>query len=184
MATNFPESLDALNNPQSTDSMSGHAALHANVNDAIEAMQAKIGIDGSANADSLDYKVSTLENQVNAIGDSTDTTITLLGLEGNNDLVVTGIENKTTIDSFAKSAWRSVKYLLQISRGSVYHTSTITIVQDGDDVHLLESDVVENIEDSNLATVTFEEVSGIINLCITPVSSPVTARFYRTALKV
>jgi hypothetical protein len=50
LATNFPASLDNLNNPNSTDSMAGHAALHGNVNDAIEAIQAKIGIDGSSDS--------------------------------------------------------------------------------------------------------------------------------------
>ena len=64
MATNFPASLDNLNNPNSTDSMAGHAALHGNVNDAIEAIQAKIGIDGSSDSSSIDYKVAQIESQL------------------------------------------------------------------------------------------------------------------------
>jgi len=64
MATNFPTSLDALTNPQGTDSVQAvpHAAQHANANDAIEALQAKVGINGSTNAASLDKRVATLEN--------------------------------------------------------------------------------------------------------------------------
>jgi len=64
MATNFPTSLDALTNPQGTDSVQAvpHAAQHANANDAIEALQAKVGINGSTNASSLDKRVATLEN--------------------------------------------------------------------------------------------------------------------------
>jgi hypothetical protein len=64
MATNFPTSLDALTNPQGTDSVAAvpHAAQHANANDAIEALQAKVGINGSTNAASLDKRVATLEN--------------------------------------------------------------------------------------------------------------------------
>ena len=60
MATGFPTSLDALTNPLSTDSLTSpdHAAQHANANDGIEALQAKVGVDGSAVSTSLDYKVS------------------------------------------------------------------------------------------------------------------------------
>ena len=65
MATNFPASLDALTNPTSSDSLSSpsHSAQHANVNDAVEALQAKVGADSSAVTTSLDYKVAQLEAQ-------------------------------------------------------------------------------------------------------------------------
>ena len=60
MATNFPTSLDALTNPQSTDELTNpsHADQHADANDAIEALQAKVGVNGSSVATSLDYKVN------------------------------------------------------------------------------------------------------------------------------
>lgn len=60
MATNFPTSLDSLTNPQSTDELTNpsHADQHANANDAIEALQAKVGVNGSAVTTSLDYKVN------------------------------------------------------------------------------------------------------------------------------
>ena len=63
MATNFPTSLDTLTNPTSSDSLSSpsHSAQHANVNDAVEALQAKVGADSSAVTSSLDYKVAQLE---------------------------------------------------------------------------------------------------------------------------
>lgn len=64
MATNFPEDLDSFTNPQPTDSVAAvsHAAQHADANDAIEALQAKVGIDGSTDATSLDYRVTALES--------------------------------------------------------------------------------------------------------------------------
>jgi len=65
MATNFPASLDSLTNPTSSDSLNSpsHSAQHANSNDAIEALQAKVGADSSAVTTSLDYKVAQLEGQ-------------------------------------------------------------------------------------------------------------------------
>ena len=49
MATSFPTGLDALTNPTSADSLASpdHAAQHANVNDAVEAIEAQIGTTAS-----------------------------------------------------------------------------------------------------------------------------------------
>lgn len=66
MATNFPTSLDSLSNPSGTDvtglttgqSNVTHSQQHTNANDAIEALQAKVGADSSAVTSSLDYKVT------------------------------------------------------------------------------------------------------------------------------
>jgi hypothetical protein len=65
MATNFPASLDTLTNPSATDTLDSppHDEQHADANDAIEALQAKVGVDGSAVTTSLDYKVANLESR-------------------------------------------------------------------------------------------------------------------------
>jgi hypothetical protein len=186
LATNFPNSLDTLTNPNSSNPLSSpsHSQQHANENDAIEALQSKVGVNGSADTNSLDYKVSSIESQITSIGNSADAVSTLLGLEGNNDLVVSGIENKTIIDYFSKAGWRTVKYEIQISKtsGSLYYSSSILALNDGTDIQVSESNIVSN-SNSSLATVTFEENNGIINLCVTPVSGSITVRYYRTALK-
>ena len=46
MATNFPGSLDSFTNPSSSSTLDSpsHAAQHANINDAVEAVQAKLGV--------------------------------------------------------------------------------------------------------------------------------------------
>lgn len=60
MATGFPTSLDALTNPVSTDVLTSpsHADQHTDANDAIEALQVKVGVTSSAVSTSLDYKVN------------------------------------------------------------------------------------------------------------------------------
>ncbi len=182
MATNFPENLDNFTNPQNTDSMAGHAALHGNVNDALEAIQAKVGIDGSNNPSSLDYKISTIESQLLDLDNQSDTTLQLLGLDGNNDLTITGIENKTAIDSWSASLYRTIKYSVQITKGSEYVSSDYLLLNDGADINVSESNIISNTS-NDLANITFEVNSGIISLCVTPTTSAVTARFVRTALK-
>lgn len=68
MATNFPSSLDDFTNPTAQDSLNSdtvpHADQHANLNDAVEALEAKVGVDGSAVTTSHDYKISALETDV------------------------------------------------------------------------------------------------------------------------
>ena len=67
MASNFPSSLDTFTNPSSTDAMDSvsvpHATQHSDLNDAVEALQAKVGADSSAVASSHDYKIAQLEAQ-------------------------------------------------------------------------------------------------------------------------
>jgi hypothetical protein len=60
MSTDFPTALDALTNPLSTDNTVTvpHASQHSNENDAIEALEAKVGANGSAVQTSHDYKLS------------------------------------------------------------------------------------------------------------------------------
>lgn len=65
MATDFPTSLDSLTNPTATDSMGtvSHSSQHISANDAIEALEAKVGVDSSAVATSLDYLVSNASSE-------------------------------------------------------------------------------------------------------------------------
>ena len=180
MATNYPTSKDNLTNPAATESMEGHAALHGHVNDAIEAIENKLGVNGSTDVNSIDYKVSQLETNLSAL--DAENASEILGLEGNNDLTVYGIENATNIDSFAKNAWRTVKYTIQVVKNSDVYTSEILASHNGTDIMVSESNIISNTNTS-LFTYAFEENSGIISLRVTPVSGSISVRFIRTALK-
>jgi hypothetical protein len=60
LAIAFPASIDSLSNPSAADAMNSatvpHATQHSDANDAIEALEAKVGVDNSAVTTSLDYK--------------------------------------------------------------------------------------------------------------------------------
>lgn len=64
MTISFPTSLDNFTNPIATDAMNAvtvpHATQHGNINDAVEALEAKVGIDSSTVTTSIDYKLSSL----------------------------------------------------------------------------------------------------------------------------
>ena len=122
MATNFPTSLDSLTNPQSTDGLNNpsHSAQHANANDAIEALQAKVGVDSSAITTSHDYKIGQLETNsisktiVHAKGDlvvgTADNTVAKLSVGANNSVLVadsgqtTGAKWETTLSGLTLSS--------------------------------------------------------------------------------
>ena len=87
MSSNFPESLDLLTNPNSTDSLSSpsHSQQHINANDAIEALETKVGINNSEDPSSLDYLIRSAASQSQNMG--------IGGNNANNDLPA--IENPT-----------------------------------------------------------------------------------------
>lgn len=62
-SSNFPTALDTFVNPSDAggDTLTSvpHDAQHAKINDAVAALQAKVGINGSADAGSIDKILST-----------------------------------------------------------------------------------------------------------------------------
>lgn len=74
MAINFPTSLDSLTNPETSNPLNSpsHAGQHSDANDAIEALEAKVGANSSAVPTSHDYKIAQLES-TRITASSTDT---------------------------------------------------------------------------------------------------------------
>ena len=116
MATNFPTSLDALTNPQGTDSVAAvsHAAQHANANDAIEALEAKVGADNSAVTTSIDYRIRALEGASvdteaiqdivgGMVSDNTETDITVTYDDGTGKLNFAAGTNLVTSTSLTNT---------------------------------------------------------------------------------
>lgn len=62
MATNFPTSLDSFSNPSGSEITNSptpalkHSTQHANINDAVAALEAKVGVNNSTVTTSLDYR--------------------------------------------------------------------------------------------------------------------------------
>lgn len=57
----FPSTIDSFNTPLTTSKLNNpsHAGLHVATNTAVLAVEAKLGVDGSAVTTSLDYKIAT-----------------------------------------------------------------------------------------------------------------------------
>ena len=63
MAINFPTSLDVFTDPTGSDQLNlpSHSGQHTDLNNAVEALEAKVGADSSAVTTSHDYKIAQLE---------------------------------------------------------------------------------------------------------------------------
>lgn len=78
MSTNFPTNLDTFTNPTATDTLAvvSHSAQHTNINDAVSAIEAKVGKDGSAVTTSHDYKLSGVTGSDKAVSKTGTETLT------------------------------------------------------------------------------------------------------------
>lgn len=71
MTTLYPTALDALTNPVGTDSQNviSHASQHANANDAIEALQAKVGVNIAGLANTVTRTIQSKVTDVICVRD-------------------------------------------------------------------------------------------------------------------
>ena len=80
MATNFPNSLDDSTTipveSANTKLSTNHVTAHQNIQDAIEAIEAKVGADSSAVTTSHDYKLSEVTSTDKAVGKTATQTLT------------------------------------------------------------------------------------------------------------
>jgi hypothetical protein len=110
-----------------------------------------------------------------------------LGSFGNNESVITGIENETVIDSFDASRWRIIKYLVSISKttdgDNKFYATEFSILIDQENINVSEYGIMDN--DGDIGTIDVSVEGGSLKLKCTPNPSiaPVTVRFARVGLK-
>lgn len=94
MPTNFPTSLDVLPNPTPTSKVNNavydlkHSVQHGNVNDAVEALEAKVGINGSTVTTSHDYKLSGVTGADKAVSLTGTETLTNKSLTDSTTFII------------------------------------------------------------------------------------------------
>lgn len=95
----------------------------------------------------------------------------------------TATESQTSIDTFSASTYRSAKYQIQITRGSEYQVTEISIVHDGSDSYGTEYATLKTGE--TLSTFSTDISGGNVRLLATPSSSTSTVfKFTKTAIVV
>ena len=101
MATTFPTTLDQLLNPAATDSIEfvSHSAQHSNANDAIEALEAKLGVNNSTDTATIDYKVRDLISKIytNEMAQDAIATALAAGTHGNITVAYDDVANSLSL---------------------------------------------------------------------------------------
>lgn len=98
MSTNYPNSLDVLENPTSTDRLNSttvpHADQHANANDAIEAIQTVLGVNPAGS------HLTVKDRIIAAEGDIVNQSV----LNGLNDVTIATV-NGGDVLRYSGSEW-------------------------------------------------------------------------------
>jgi len=116
--------------------------------------------------------------------DTTSHLAEVLGGDGNNASTINGIENPTVFDTIDTTTWRTIKYMIQISKASegYFKSTELNLVFDGVNINISEFGTVSNYI-GELGIISASLNSGIISMTVTPSLTPITVRFYRTGLK-
>lgn len=91
MPSTYPTTLDTFSNPIGTDKVNNavaglvHSTQHAQANDAIEALEAKVGATNSAVTSSHDYKLSEVTGSDKAVSKAGSQALTNKTIDGNSN---------------------------------------------------------------------------------------------------
>jgi hypothetical protein len=111
-----------------------------------------------------------------------------LGVSGNNESEIFGIENATVIESVNINEWRWLKYMISISKisGGVNknYATELTILIDSNNINVSESNVIDN--DGDMGTISVSRNGSNLQLIVTPLPNirPITVRYARMGLKL
>jgi hypothetical protein len=110
-----------------------------------------------------------------------------LGSDGNNENIVSGIENTTVLESIPVASWRLVKYMVSLSKttggANKFYATEFTILIDGTNINISQYGIIDN--DGDIGTVDVSRVGSnlVLSIIPNPAVKPVTARFARVGLK-
>lgn len=116
-------------------------------------------------------------------------TVTTADLNLNNQVnlsvgtYTTSNTNQVVVDVSPSATYRTVKYTMQLTSGSLYHSEEITIVHNGTSVHIVEYGVVY-AGDSSLGSFDASMNGGNIQLLFTPTNATTTLKFVKTTIAV
>ena len=183
MAINYPTSLDNFTNPQPSDALDSvaapHATQHSDLNDAVEALQAKVGADSSAVTSSHDYKIASLETDVTTL--QSDVTTLQSDVTDPFKLVVPRIHlTKTSNQSITSGGVVYVTWQTQDKIDTSYFSHSTS--SSADDITFLESGlymIVANVVTANSASSTRNTPRGSIRVNGTEVTSTRTYDYDR-----
>lgn len=116
-------------------------------------------------------------------------TVTTSNLNLNNQTNVsigtytTSNTNQVVVDVSPSATYRTVKYTMQLTSGSLYHSEEITILHNGTSVRIVEYGVVY-AGDSSLGSFDASMNGGDVRLLFTPTNTVTTLKFVKTSIAI
>jgi hypothetical protein len=132
VAINFPTSLDNFTNPVSGNTLDSpsHSLQHSDINDAVEAMQRKVGV-GSAVAGSASAgQVLT----ISAAGTSTWSTPSAAGLTLINTTSFSGVSSVSLPNGTLTTTYTNYRFLVDITSATSDNTVNLRLRSGGSDI--------------------------------------------------
>jgi len=167
MAITYPTTLDTLTNPAAGDAMNSpsHATQHANANDILEALEAKVGVTGSTVATSIDY---LLKNTTGGHDhDGSDSKLIVANLDTATGKVATAqIEDAAVTTALIANA-NVTSAKLALSRCKVYRSTVQEISHDTVTDIAWTAEVVDALgwHTGTSADITVSEAGDYLILC-------------------
>lgn len=127
----------------------------------------------------------TAEDYLDLI-DTLSAKATELGTSGNNEQIITGIDSETEVDTFSRSTWRMVKYIISLSKtddeNNYYFATELSLLIDPKNIHVSQYGLIGN--DGDMGTISVSRDGDDVHLVVTPASvTPITVRYARMGLK-
>jgi hypothetical protein len=119
---------------------------------------------------------------ITGIGDVGANTVTIQQTVQTSNTLTTSSNTQVSIDSFSSSTYRSAKYLIQLTSGTDYHFTEISILHNGTTATFVQYG--DNFTNVSLGTFATSIVSGNVRLLLTPVNSITTAKLHRTTINI
>ena len=89
--------------------------------------------------------------------------------------------DQVVLDIFSKNLYRTIKYYIQVQRGSSYHTTEINLTHDGTNVYTTEFGTITS--NGILCTFDADIVSSNVRLLVTPnTSESTTIKLLKTSI--
>ena len=94
----------------------------------------------------------------------------------------TSSTSQVTIDSFSSTSYRSAKYIIQMTSGTAYHLTEISMIHDGTTVRITQYGDVRT--GASLGSFDASISAGNLNLQFTPTNASTTVKLSRTVIGI
>ena len=119
---------------------------------------------------------------ITGIGNVGANTITQQHSSQSSNTKVTSSLSQVSIDSFDSTISRSSKYFVQMTSGSDYHATEISLIHNGTTAQFVQYG--DNYTNVSLGTFAVNLSSGIVNLLLTPTNASTTIKLHRTTINI